>query len=144
MADSKLTTPLNFFKGTNQRLNIAEIQPNSFYITTDTKDFYYTDENGELFRFGSNPSNTIKEIHTYYCYREILIDELEFPPQGMYELTEQAPEYTDDLQVYSIDCVVFMDGSYIYINPKELITWDEIDGICGTPIEIFTATKGEF
>lgn len=141
------TTNLNFFQGKKENLPITNnIEPHSFYMTTDSYDLYYSDENKSLQRLAANPSETIKEIHTFY---NVLSKEIptSYPPNyditGWTEDASKAP-YVEGNQVYSIDCFIYMDGSYKYQEVEELITQNEIDEICGTPIEIFTATKGEF
>ena len=130
-----MSTNLKFFQGLNKNLPTEEekIQPHSFYLTTDTYDFYYANDEKDLIRFAANPKETIKEIKIYYSTNLNPEYPMTFPPSDtVWSLT--APEYIEGEQIYSINCFVYMDDSFEYSEINELITFSEIDEICGNEI----------
>lgn len=121
---------LNFFKGLSADLpDEINRKSYSFYLTEDEKDFYYSNENKELIRMAANPSNTIKEIHTLYSRTSNTPPE-SYPLDENSPWTDIVPEYQFGEQIYSIKCIIYMDGNCYFSKVQELITQEEIDEIC--------------
>ena len=119
---------LKFFKGIEENLpNEDNREIGSFYLTEDTLDFYYASQK-DLVKLASNPHETIKEIHSFYSTTTNRPPN-NYPPSADWSSTP--PEYEKGQQIYSVSCIVYMDEHYIYSNVNELITWDDIDTICG-------------
>lgn len=125
-----MSNNLNFFQGKSENLPPMEnLQKNSFYLTTDSYDFYYTNSEKDLIRFATNPKETIKEIHTYYSTDLNPDIPTTFPPSNTIWSSAE-PEYIEGEQIYSINCFIYMDDSFKYSEINELITFSEIDEIC--------------
>lgn len=136
---------LKFLKGNSTSLlnkSKNDLEKNSFYLTTDTNDFYYTDDNNNLIRFGANPSQTIKEIHSYYSITTNEAPSIYPPPSSDWSNTP--PEYTEGDQIYSVSCIIYMNGDFIYSDVHELITREEIDEICGGLVDNIIGEVGNY
>lgn len=139
-----MSTNLNFFKGKSEDLEKIETKPSSFYLTEDSKDFYFTTNTGELIRIGADPTVTIKEIHTYYSTGDNTPPN-SFPPNfNNSGWTEEIPNYYKGEKFYIIECIVYMDGHYEYSEVEEMVTYQEIENICGRFIQIVSQSEGEF
>ena len=123
---------LKFFKGRSEALPIKEDRlSHSFYLSEDTNDFYYTDENKKLIRLSADPDTTVKEIHTFYSNAPGGAKPASYPiPEGS-SWKENVPEdYDVGEELYFITCTVYMSGKYEFSDVQGLITYDEIDLIC--------------
>lgn len=121
---------LKFFKGKNNQFpTLNNREPHSFYMVEDTNDFYYTDQYCQKIRLSAKPSETIKEIYTYYNTEDNIEPTYPIPEDSNWKLDE--PSYSEGGQIYKIKCTVYMDGHPEFSSIEELITFDEIDAICG-------------
>lgn len=122
---------IKFFKGPSNKLDSAQIQSGSFYLTEDTNDMYYATNNNTLIAIFSNPKKRIQKIQTYYSTVNSN-KPISYPPNEK-EWKTTFSDYIPGQPGYSVECTLFMDGTYQYSTIKDYITDQDIDLICTIP-----------
>lgn len=131
---------LQFFKGHSSKLSSMNKQPCCFYFVEDTHDMYYTTDYNELITIFANPQKRIKQVLTYYSV-STSNKPTQYPPNEN-EWKLFSSDYVPGQPGYSIECTVFMDGTYKYSKVRDYITEADIDLICSQN-DLSTSVVGE-
>lgn len=112
--------------------DLKSFEEGSFLLTTNIYNLYYVSENNTLIKLISDPSNTIKEIHTYYYLEKNPINPPTTPtifPPDETKWSLITPNYTEGDIFYKINCIVYISGDYEYKNLDRLLGYEDIDAI---------------